>query len=148
MFEPDCGARQSSAGMDNLLKLWRDNQQLRYLVVGGWNTVVGYGLFASIYLIVGKQIGYLAVAIIGHVLAVSHSFLTQRHLVFRHHADGWQAYLRFHIAHLGTLLLGTALLSILVEMVGLKALTAQALVTVVTVCTSYFLHRNYSFKND
>lgn len=128
-----------------LHRLWK-NEQIRYLLVGTWNTLVGYILFAGLYLLIGASIGYLATAVLSHLLAVTQSFVTQRHLVFRSQGIWWAEYLRFHIAHLGSLLLGLTLLSLLVELFRIQPLLAQALVTGLSVILSYFVHQHFTFR--
>lgn len=130
----------------NPLSLWRDSQKFRYLAIGLWNTLAGYAIFAGLYLIIGPQIGYMFTALISHVLAVIQSFLTQRHLVFRSQGNCWAEYLRFNLAHLGSLLIGLVLLTILVELIGFTPLIAQAQSTLLIVVMSYFVHQHFTFR--
>lgn len=132
--------------MLNPITLWHESAKFRFLVIGGWNTLVGYAIFAGLYLLVGNWIGYLATAIVSHLLAVTQSFMAQRHLVFRSQGIWWTEYLRFHIAHLGSLLLGLTLLSLLVELFRIQPLLAQALVTGLSVILSYFVHQHFTFR--
>ncbi|NJD25031.1 MAG: GtrA family protein [Betaproteobacteria bacterium] len=127
-------------------RLWRDNRQLRYLVVGVWNTAAGYCIFALFYLAVGKSVDYMAIAVLSHILAVTQSFFMQRRVVFRSQANVWAEYLRFHVAHLGSLGLGLILLTLFVEVAGLDPLLAQAIATAIVVFTSYFVHRHFTFR--
>jgi len=130
----------------NPLTLWHTSAKFRFLLIGAWNTLVGYAVFAGLYLLVGHWIGYLATAVGAHLLAVTQSFVAQRRLVFRSQGVWWKEYCRFHIAHLGSLLVGLALLSLLVELLHLQPLLAQALVTVLSVVLSYFLHQHFTFR--
>ena len=126
--------------------LWRDNRQLRYLVVGAWNTAAGYCIFALLYLAVGKSVDYMVIAVVSHILAVTQSFVMQRRVVFRSQANAWAEYLRFHVAHQGSLGLGLILLPIFVEVAGLSPLFAQAIATAIVVIASYFVHRHFTFR--
>jgi len=126
--------------------IWRDSRQLRYLVVGAWNTVAGYGIFALLYLAVGERIDYMVIAVVSHILAVTQSFVMQRRIVFRSQSNAWAEYLRFHIAHLGSLGLGLILLPLFVEVTGLDPLIAQAIATAIVVFASYFVHRHFTFR--
>lgn len=116
------------------------------MAIGLWNTLAGYAIFAGLYQVIGPQIGYMLTALVSHALAVTQSFLTQRQLVFRSQAPWWTEYLRFNLAHLGSLLIGLALLPILVELIGLIPLIAQALSTLLIVVISYFVHQYFTFK--
>jgi len=140
---PPASKKQRST---QLLSVWNDSLKLRYLIVGGWNTAAGYLIFAAIYGLAAKHVSYLLIAALSHFLAVTQSFLTQRHLVFHSDGSGKREYLRFHIAHLGSLAAGLCLLPLLVEWVGLSPLYAQALVTLLIVIASFFVHQHYTFK--
>lgn len=130
----------------NPVSLRRDSRKFRYLAIGLWNTLAGYAIFAGLYLVIGPQVGYMVTALISHVLAVVQSFLTQRHLVFRSQGNWWAEYLRFNLAHLGSLLTGLALLPILVELIGFTPLIAQVLSTLLIVVISYFVHQHFTFR--
>ena len=125
---------------------WRSNQKLRFLVVGGWNTLFGYLVFLLIYTTLGSRLHYLTIAVVSHFLAVTQSFISQRRWVFGAGAPWWVQYLRFNLSHLATLGLGFILLWLLVDWAGLPVLLSQALVTLVSVCASFVLHKNYSFR--
>lgn len=127
-------------------QLWRNNQKIRYLTIGAWNTAAGYGIFAVLYLALGEHIGYLIIAVLSHLLAVTQSFVTQRRLVFLS-TGNWQAeYIRFHLAHLGSLTIGLGMLSAMVEVFRLSPLVAQGMITVLVVIFSYFVHLHFTFR--
>lgn len=128
--------------------LWHANRKLRYLLIGAWNTLAGYGIFAVLYQIMGQDIGYMGVAVLCHVLAVTQSFATQRHIVFRSTGSGWAKYFRFHIAHLGSLAAGLGALPILVEFFNVRPLIAQGAITATLVVASYFVHQHFTFRES
>lgn len=130
------------------IALWQENSKFRYLLIGAWNTLAGYAIFAGLYFLIGTSIGYLATAALSHVLAVTQSFAAQRNLVFRSQGNGWAEYVRFHIAHLGSLMLGLTLLPLQVELLGIAPLIAQALVTALIVILSYFVHQHFTFRTS
>lgn len=132
--------------LDGSRRLWRKHQKLRYLAVGAWNTAAGYGIFAGLYLMLGQTIGYIVIAIISHLLAVTQSFATQRWIVFRSSGNSLAEYLRFHIAHLGSLGISLSALPLLVEVLGMSPLLAQGLVTAMIVIASYFVHQHFTFR--
>ncbi|MFZ2267942.1 MAG: GtrA family protein [Azonexus sp.] len=126
--------------------IWSNSQKLRYLTVGAWNTVAGYGIFAGLYLTFDQHIGYMIIAVLAHIAAVSQSFITHRLIVFRS-SQNWHAeYVRFHLAHLGWFCVGISALPIMVEGLHLSPLVAQAAITVVVVIASYFVHQHFTFR--
>ena len=115
-------------------------------MVGAWNTVAGYVIFVLIYLALSAHLGYLVIAMLAHIAAVTQSFLTQRVLVFRSEGYWLAEYVRFHLAHLASLGIGLAGLWLFVERFGLPPLLAQAILTAMVVILSYFVHRHFTFK--
>ncbi len=132
----------------NQKKHWHHNQQIRYLAIGAWNTAAGYGIFVGLYFALREHAGYIAIAMISHFLAVTQSFLTQRHLVFRSERCWHEEYIRFNLTHLGTLLVGLGSLSIMIEGFNTPPLIAQATITFVVVISSYFIHKHFTFQNS
>lgn len=125
--------------------LWHNSQKFRYLAIGAWNTLAGYAIFAGLYLALNQYIGYMIIAVLSHIAAVTHSFATQRWIVFRSSGNCRVEYMRFHIAHLGSLTISLSALPLLVEFLKIPPLIAQGLITVLVVITSYFVHQNFTF---
>jgi len=88
----------------------------------------------------------MIIAAISHLLAVTQSFVTQRWIVFRSSGHWFGEYMRFHIAHLGSLAIGLTLLPLMVEGFNTPPLTAQAIVTALIVVASYFVHQHFTFR--
>ena len=126
--------------------LWHRSRHLRYLAIGAWNTLAGYAIFAGLYLAFTPHIGYMIIAAISHLLAVTQSFVTQRWIVFRSSSHWLGEYLRFNITHLGSLAIGLTLLPLMVEVFNTPPLIAQAIVTALIVVASYFVHQHFTFR--
>ena len=126
--------------------LWQRSRHLRYLAIGAWNTLAGYAIFAGLYLVLSPHLGYMIIAAISHLFAVTQSFIAQRWIVFRSTQHWPGEYLRFHIAHLGSLAVGLTLLPLMVEGFHMPPLTGQAIVTALIVVASYFVHQHFTFR--
>jgi putative flippase GtrA len=61
----------------------RRREQLLYLVVGGWNTVFGYFIWAALQLLLGNHLHYLVVMLIAWPIAVLNAYFGYRFIVFR-----------------------------------------------------------------
>lgn len=127
------------------LMLWR-SRQLRFVVVGIWNTLAGYLLFVIVYRLFSTVLPYPVLAVFTHVAAISQAFLCQRYLVYRSEGHWLREFMRFHVAHLGLFALSLACLTALVEWGGLHPLLAQAAVTTAAVIASYFVHTFFTFR--
>ncbi len=130
-----------------LRRLFAD-QRVRFLVVGGTNTVVGYGLFVLFELTIGRSLGYLVSLYLSYLIAVALAFVLHRRFTFRVSGTGNALldFVRFAGVYVVTLLINTAALPLLVELVGLAPIVAQGIVVVVTTVVSYFGHRFFSFR--
>lgn len=137
--------RPKNLSLDALRRLWQDGRKLRFLIVGGWNTLFGYLSFYVLYLLAAERLHYLVVAVIAHFVAVTQSYVMQRRLVFRSAAPVTGEFLRFNASHVGTLLFGLLAMYVLVEAATLSPLVAQAIVILTSVILSYVLHSRVSF---
>ena len=124
------------------------DERVRFLVVGGINTVVGYLAFAALQLSVGHVIGYLGSLYGSYVLAVSLAFVLHRRFTFRVQGTGNRLvdFARFASVYVVSLAANTVVLPVLVELGGLHPLVAQAISVVVTTIISYFGHKYFSFR--
>jgi putative flippase GtrA len=124
------------------------DEKARFLLVGGTNTVVGYGLFVVFELTIGRTFGYLVSLYLSYVIAVALAFLLHRRFTFRVSGTGNAGldFTRFASVYVVTLAINTAALPLLVELVGLTPLVAQAIVVMLTTAVSYFGHKYFSFR--
>lgn len=125
-----------------------DDERVRFLIVGGFNTVFGYLAFAALELTVGRQLGYLFSLYASFLIASVVAFALHRRHTFRVHGTGNIVvdFLRFISVYVVALALNTLALPILVEVAGMSPLVAQALIVLVTTVTSYFGHKYFSFR--
>lgn len=130
---------------ERLRALFR-HQGVRYVLVGGWNTVFGYGVFAAMHLTLGDVVHYLVLLVAATVLAILNAFVGYRLLVFEVRGNVLGDLARFSVVYVGAFLANLALLPLLVEVAGLPVLLAQAFVVAATVVASFFAHRSFSFR--
>jgi putative flippase GtrA len=127
-----------------LLRVIRD-QRVAFLIVGAINTVVGFTTFAAFLVLLGES-RYLVALACAHVVSVLIAFVLYRFVVFRVRghllADLW----RFETVYLLALAVNFVLLPLLVEIVHLPVLLAQALIVTVTSVMSWVGHKNFSFR--
>ena len=62
---------------------FRRREQVLYLVVGGWNTVFGYGAWALMQYLLGDHLHYLVVVVLSWPIAVLNAYVGYRYVVFR-----------------------------------------------------------------
>lgn len=129
-----------------LVHHWHGRRPLRYLIVGGWNTLFGFAFYTLLYLIFGKQVGYLAVLAIAQVVAVAQSHITQRLLVWRSHAPYLRELARFSTVYIGAFAANLALLPLCVEGLHTPALETQWVIGLALILPTYVVQRAWAFR--
>jgi putative flippase GtrA len=136
-------------------------QLVRYLVVGVWNTVFGYGCFfffvhLFLHLIPTQPaLAASAASVVGTVVNITVSFVGYKVFVFRTKGNFLREYARSFIVYLPTLLLSavaiaplTALLRRWLHSHAQQApYFAGAIIAFVTVVVSFFGHKHISFRD-
>ncbi|SDD81976.1 Putative flippase GtrA (transmembrane translocase of bactoprenol-linked glucose) [Sanguibacter gelidistatuariae] len=132
-----------------LFRIVRD-QRVAFVIVGGFNTMLGTALFVLFQLVFERlEVGrfdYVLSLVCAHAGSVMCSFGMQRTLVFRVRGHFWRDFVRFTGVSMGALGLNLVLLTILVEGAHLPKIPAQLIVTLVIAVGTYFLHRDFSFR--
>jgi putative flippase GtrA len=121
---------------------------LRYLVIGGFNTLFGIASFVLLQQTLGAHIGYLAVLVISWVLNILEAFLAYRFLVFRVQGHFFLDLARFSSVYLASFGFNLVALPLAVELLGLPVIAAQACVLLVVVVASYTAHSSFSFRRS
>jgi putative flippase GtrA len=132
-------------------------QVVRYLLVGGFNTCFGYGLFVAFnYLfralgVYGSEIASL----LGNVIAITVAFLGYKWFVFRTHGNYLREWLRCLSVYGSSMLFALVMLPPLTLLLRrwyghsqMASNVAAAILTVVTVAASYFGHKHFSFRRS
>ena len=128
---------------------------MRYLLVGGFNTVFGYGLFAFLnwwFTGLGSY-GYLYASILASLISITVAFLGYKWFVFRTRGNYLIEWIRCVGVYGSSMLIGLAGLSVLVPILRkslhrpeLAPYIAGAIMTAVTVIISFLGHKNISFR--
>jgi putative flippase GtrA len=119
---------------------------LLYLVVGGWNTLFGYGVWAVLQYLLGDRLHYLAIVLISWPIAVLNAYLGYRYFVFRSQGPMLRELPRFSVVYVVTLIANVLLLPIALNVLPFNIYVVQALLLVVVVACSYLAHKYYSFR--
>ena len=130
-------------------------QFARYVLVGGFNTVFGYGLFALLnwsFAGLGSY-GYLFAGFLTSLISLTVAFLGYKWFVFRTRGNYLVEYIRCFGVYGSSMILGLTGLPILVPILRrslhgpeLAPYIAAAIMTVVTVTVSFLGHKNISFR--
>lgn len=119
-------------------------QKLRFLLVGGFNTLVSYLLFVWFVDII--KIPYQLSLIILYFLTVNISIFTMRYYVFRSNGRLSAEYSKAWAVYLTLFLLNYAFLFLTADCLNLNILLAQALYVVLSTIITFLVHKYITFK--
>ena len=124
------------------------DQRVRFLLVGAVNTVVAYVLFAALtsWVFGDAPLGYLLSLVVSYAVAIVLAFILYRRIVYRVTGNVVIDFVRFLGVYAVTISINLVALPVLVEVLHLPVLLAQALVVVAATIISFFGHREFSFR--
>jgi putative flippase GtrA len=124
------------------------HEKIKFLVVGGFNTVFGFAVFSILQLALGAQITYFGSLYGAHIVSSTVAFILYRTYVFPVSGPWLRDYYRFQLIYVVPLLVNTFLLPFFVHLVHLDVFVAQAVTTVLLAVASFFGHKYFSFRRS
>ena len=128
-------------------RLWDrfyDSHFLKFVFVGGLNTAIGYGVFATLVLL---GVHYVVSSVIGHIVGVINSYFWNKYFTFRVPGKNYREIMRFIGVYTVHYIIGLSGLVLLVEVAKLHPLVGQAVILVITTLVSFFGHKYFTFKH-
>lgn len=120
-------------------------EKVQYLVVGAYNTVFGYVVWAVLYGLLAGVLGYAPVLVISYAIAIANAYVLYRFVVFRSHGRVWRELPRFSTVYLTTMVVNLIVFPLAVHRIPLSPYAIQALFTLAVVAASYLAHKRFSF---
>lgn len=131
--------------MNDLYKKLTNMKEVRFLLVGVLNTIVGYGIYA---LLIKLKVYYLIANTISTILGVIHSYLWNRFYTFKSHDKAIKEIVRFSLVYLVSYLIGSCTLYLFKESLNLNEYVAGFINLFITTIISYVGHNKFSFKGE
>lgn len=125
------------------LKSYLQMQQVRFLLVGGFNTVISYVLF----LITTALFNYKTALILTYISGINISIISMRYLVFKSNIPLRRQYLKAASSYILMLFGNYAVLYLLIDLMQFEPWLAQAIFTIISTVLLYFLHKEINFKS-
>jgi putative flippase GtrA len=119
---------------------------MRYLLVGGGNTLLGYLTAIGLYGILSPTIHILLIAFIANVLSISVSFATYKIFVFKTHGQWFGEYLKCYVVYGGSAIMNIVGVWALVDMIHIPFWIAQIVLIAAGVVFSYVGHNKFTFR--
>ena len=128
--------------------------KIKFLFVGGWNTLFGFLVFILFYKIAGKifkvdYFAYTTAQIIGTILSIINAYIFHKHITFQSKAKGKNMlieFLKFSTTYVVLFLLGLIIMPFLVEVLKIKPIPSAICLNTIVIFSSYFGHSRFSFK--
>jgi putative flippase GtrA len=124
------------------------SQELRYVVVGAYNTAFGLLLYFLLFGLLERSAHYLVLLTANYVLGTLNGYIAYKLLVFRSGNSPFLEYLRFNMVHLAGAGVNYLALPALVEIVGFSPFVAQGMIVAALIVVSYVLHKHFTFKSS
>ena len=127
-------------------QIWfKINQKIRFLLVGGFNTVFAYGVFVGLYQLAG--LNYNLALITQYFITVNVSIFTMRYYVFQSSGNIAAEYAKAGSVYVGMYFFNAFALNFFVIVLKFGPVVGQALYLLVTTIITYILHKYFSFRN-
>lgn len=120
--------------------------QVRYLVIGLWNTFVGYALF-TFFIFVFPISKYLLALTMATLLSGVNSYLMQRTFVWQSSANVRAEFSKFFTVFIGQFLANLVLLYVLVDHFNFHPLWTQYVLGALLILLTYVSHKHWTFKS-
>jgi len=120
--------------------------QVRYLVIGLWNTFVGYALF-TFFIYVLPISEYLLALTLATLLSGLNSYLMQRIFVWQSSAKVKSEFTKFFTVFIGQFLANLFLLYVLVDHFNFPPLWTQYVLGALLILLTYITHKHWTFKS-
>jgi len=143
--------------------IWfKQNEKLRFLLVGGFNTAVSFLIYcAFLYITSGRE--QLSLFLM-NLININISITTMRYYVFRSHGNFWKEYVKAFSSYIMLYFVNTALLAFFVKVIhvaetlpadsiwllvpNLNKTIAQLCSVVIITCLTFFIHKYFSFRKQ
>jgi putative flippase GtrA len=139
--------RREHAGRRFVARFWpRHGDKVRYLVVGGWNTLIFNGLFALLYFLLQEDLPPSAILVMAYLIASVNGFLSFRYLVFAPVGHPVIEYARYQAIYVPILVLNAIVLPLALQYTTLSAYAVQAGFAIFSVIAAYLGNKYFAFR--
>jgi putative flippase GtrA len=131
----------------------RRREQILYLIVGGWNTLFGYSVFAGLYYllhdVVGmpKVSGSMVALTLASIIGMMNNYVLYKIIVFRSHGSVRRELPRFLVVYVVALTVNLAVLPVALHELPFNVYAVQAGFTVLIVVATYAANKYFSFAS-
>lgn len=132
-------------GETGLIRRTLDDQRVRFLIIGGANTVFSTGLFIGFDLWFGSKVLSIVPLGLAWIISLVCVFFLHRRFVFQVHGHVWRDLARFAAVNSGTLAINAAVLTVVSDVLKWPRIPWQLTITAVMVVATFIGHKYFSF---
>jgi putative flippase GtrA len=118
---------------------------IRYIIVGLWNTLFGFGMFYLFLMFLGDE-NYRYAIILAFAAANLQSHLTQRLLVWKSKQRYWTELIRFFLGALLILALNLITLTVLVDILKFPIIESQFVLTIFITVINFLVQKTMVYR--
>jgi len=123
--------------------------KIRFLFVGGLNTLFGLALYPLLYFFLQNyKIHYLIIFIYTQVISISFSYITNKFLVFRTQKNYFAEFLKFSAFYMIFFIINLIFLPTVVELFHINPVIGQTIFSFLIIISSYFWHSQITFSSN
>lgn len=131
-----------------ILRVWFNfPEKIRFLLVGGFNTVVSYLMFACFIFVLGET-RYQLSLILAWILSSFISFSTQKIFVFQTKGNWCSEYVKCLLTWSVGYLINASTLELVIKKLHLNVYIGQAVSILLTTIITYILFKYFAFKGE
>jgi putative flippase GtrA len=133
--------------IDRLISFYHTNRIMRFVVIGGVNTLFGFFAFPLIYFATNPLgVHYVISMTMSYVVSISFSYFTNRVIVFQSHEKSISELMRFSTFYAICYAVNVVVLPLCVELFHIPAVSAQAGMVGIIILSSYIWHSSITFR--
>ena len=132
----------------------RHEVKVKFVLVGIWNTIFGYGLFCLFdtlfaWLFSTRSAAYMCAMVLAQIIAVINAYICHKYITYKSSAKGEAIiaeFFRFSATYVITFCLSLILLPAFVEIGSIPPKISAAIILLICTVISYLGHSRFSFK--
>jgi putative flippase GtrA len=129
------------------LRNWpQHREKVRYLLVGGWNTLFVYTCFSTLYFLLNERLAPSLILAIAYGVASINGYMTFRLFVFAPVRHPVVEYLRYQAVYVPIQAFNLVALPLALMHTNLSAYIVQALLAPSTVIAAYLGNKYFTFR--
>jgi len=133
--------------MHLIRKGWRSDK-IRYLVIGGWNTLFSYAMFFISHQLLSPPLTLREALTCSWIVGVTQAFITQRTLVWRSKERIHAEFAKFIVVSIAQFAVNIVALTVAVERLHLPVLASQLVITMIIIACTYYAMREWTFTQS